>query len=226
MLSGEQQPPFFHSHVSHFSQTKAKQTKKESAFCLQPQGSHLFFSPDMCFTNNYWRMATASNFSFWKAVSLVLGLPTAHKNDVNTGTEQFGFYLQVHLRLCASHLNHCQFISLSTDLLWNASKLTPVFGRGGKVSCTPWLVRFYSWILRHTDDSRASWVSDFLDLFSKSIFTLELWFSQAPTVTTAFKWLLLNRVSGKTTPPPQSIYPVCPRRNSFFFPQGLFFKAT
>lgn len=44
----------FHSHVSHFSQTKAKRTKKKgSAFCLQPQGSHLFCSPDMCFTNNY-----------------------------------------------------------------------------------------------------------------------------------------------------------------------------
>lgn len=69
-------------------------------------------------------MWTVSSFLLERLWILVCRSPNAHGNNVTTCAEQFVFYLQVHLRLCSSHLNHSLFISSSADLWGNASKLT------------------------------------------------------------------------------------------------------
>lgn len=151
-------------------------------------------------------------FFFERLGMLVLVFPAAHRNNVNTLAEQFVFYLQVHLRLHTGHLPHSLLISFSTDLLWNASKLTlsPVFSGG--VACTLQQLNFSLWQMNlEVHVTVMSLVFSLVGSVSGNIVFHWGFFREhkmcihAPTASSAFKLLLLTGVRSCITP--QSIYP-------------------
>ncbi len=139
-------------HLLSFYVEQSSARKKPEVCVFTPLSSRISFgfgvhqifgSITITLLSSYLSHSAIQNakcFLFERLWILVPRSPTAYRNNASTCTEQFVFYLQVHLRLCTGRLNLSQFISSSVDLLRKGLQIdfgTRFEGGGGGTACTP-----------------------------------------------------------------------------------------
>lgn len=229
------------SQVSHFSQTETKQEgkkKKRCVFHLHPRGSRWFGSNQICVSltitatvfecqrNPNEKQKDGNCFQFFCLKGCLIGSWASHsaQKRCQHGCSAIWFLFA---SPPASPRRSPKPLSIYLILDWPFMKRFQIascfWSRGKK-----WLALLDKsisvpefWDTLMTDVSHGSLVFFFWICLAKAFALLSRDFHRhkmcirASAVTAVFKWLLLNRVSGKTTPS-QSIYPACLRPNSSF----------